>query len=137
MYSTWKLRTPIGNAISIQFRPSNTAMTSPPWTVTALGVEYSPSDFATAGVSHYHIVDSAKYSNILSIRPLDTPLLLFGNNSASYYSDWLSPPDYDAGAWFNIFNQWNCNWIVGWPWNPENVTARYEISFLPTQRLQY
>eukprot|EP01127_Copromyxa_protea_P005619 TRINITY_DN15506_c0_g1_i1.p1 TRINITY_DN15506_c0_g1~~TRINITY_DN15506_c0_g1_i1.p1 ORF type:complete len:787 (-),score=136.21 TRINITY_DN15506_c0_g1_i1:30-2390(-) len=126
-YATWTQDVTFGPAASIQFRPAST--TSDSWTVTALDVEYSPSNFAANGTSHYHVVDVAKFSNKLAIRPLDTPLLLFGNASASWFTNWSSPPDYDAGAWFNVFNQWNGNWIVGWPWiEKEEVTARYEIS---------
>jgi len=126
MYSSWADRTNYGNAVSVQFHPRGNL----PWTVSTLGVEYSPNNFAANGTSHYHIADSVKYSNILSIRPLDTPLVMFGNNSASWFTNWDSPPDYSTGVWFNVFNQWNANKVIGWPWTPEVVKARYEISLL-------
>jgi len=128
MYSTWLDRVNYGNAVSIQFRP---IQNSPSWMVSALGVEYSPNNFAPNGTSHYHVADSVRLESGLIIRPLDTPLLMFGNNSASWYSNWDSPPNYESGAWFNVFNQWNANWIIGWPWNEgETFKARYEISLL-------
>jgi hypothetical protein len=131
MYSTWNARYSFGNALSVQFRPASGSGVTPPWSITSLGVEYSPSNFAANGTSHYHLADLAKFSDILSVRPLDTPLLMFGNDSASWFTDWDSPPDYDAGAWFNLFNQWNANWVVGWPWvENEGLSARYEISLL-------
>jgi len=128
MYSTWNDKVNYGGAASIQFLP---ARPTKAWSLNALGVQYSADNFAPNGTSHYHIVDFASFPDTLSIRPLDTPFLMFGFNSASWFTNWDSPPNYSTGAWFNVFNQWNANWVVGWPWVfNETVTARYEISLL-------
>ena len=96
----------------------------------ALGTTYDPSLFNADGVSHFHVADVAMLPGVMAIVALDTPLLMFGNNSASWSSgDWGDSPDYDTGAWYNIFNQWNSNWVSAWPWNEEVATARYNVTF--------
>jgi len=130
MYGSWMSKVPRGDSLSIGFLP--VSLTAPHWSVSALGTSYDPSLFNLDGVSHFHVADWAVLPGVVSISPQDTPLLMFGNNSASWSSgDWVNPPDYSQGAWFNIFNQWNSNWVSGWPWEDgEVVEARFTLTFL-------
>eukprot|EP00760_Papus_ankaliazontas_P037865 PhM_4_TR8768/c0_g1_i1/m.37002 len=134
MYGTWTTGMPQGDALSVRFNPTNIST----WGVVALSREYSPFNFAYAGVSHFHVADEAKAygqdqattKTKMGIHALDTPLLIFGQHTdAGWASDkaWARPPNTTQGILYNIFNQWNANWVVGWPWKHEIVKARYEV----------
>jgi hypothetical protein len=129
MYQSWNRNYAYGDSFSVQFNPLGAVGG---WRVGALGTSYSPYDFAARGTCNYHVADVASApttsNRTFSVAPIDSTLLLFGWNNAS----WLSQVDDstqlcevfdETGIWFNLWNQWNANWVVGFPWREDDTES--------------
>ena len=152
LYASWAQTVDLGAALSIQVfpRPASPALEAwPPYRLHALGSSYSPYTFHPAGVCQYHVVDAvslmSSYTDaaqpVLNITSLDATVLLFGWNNATWANQGsprvlpqnpeLGPvctPNAAEGVWFNLWNSWNANWVVGWPWQNEVVEFRFHVS---------
>lgn len=79
---------------------------------------------------------SLLYSRV-TIRGNDSQLFLFGWNNASWTTQVNTSTELcevnDAyGVWANLWNQWNANWVVGFPWRKSDSEAMvfgFEVTF--------
>ena len=146
LYQSWSNHFCYGDAMHVGFNPvteaawrtdSSASSIPDPWRISALGVAYSPNNFAAYGTCNYHVADSVsvtlessqrgRQGTVFQCTSVDAPLALFGWNSATWVSNVTDPPTscrplLETGVWFNLWNEWNGNWVAGFPWNESDFS---------------
>ena len=140
MYQSWNREFSYGDSFFVQFNPIGASGT---WSIGALGTSYSPYDFGPYGTCNYHVADFANASLLdrtgsnrsFSVSAFDSPLLVFGWNNASWVTSFsksshLCEVNDETGVWYNLWNQWNANWVVGFPWreaDADDLSFRFAV----------
>ena len=123
-----------------------TASVSNWWGMEALGNVYDVFDFFADGTCNYHVTDVAylcptkgcliensttlrwhvNTTGAVRVESPDIALVLFGWQNATWASTvdpitYMCTPGLESGVSFNLWNQWNANWVAGFPWNPDDA----------------
>ena len=128
---TW---TPNGTAPASSIKqvlPQPLRDSMPEWRIATLSQEYSPYNFHMNGTCQWHVADYVTFGVQAADAPkvrLESPdaqFYLFGWNNGQWQSKTnsatgLCEPDTSTGIWYNLWNLWNGNWCVGFPWRRED-----------------
>jgi len=97
-----------------------------------LGLSLDPADTVPGGARHIHAVEALRYGDagnadryIAELRPLDSPLVSFGERKLLRYDDTAAKTS--GTVHFNLYNNiWGTNFPL---WNGENGRSRFILSW--------